>query len=104
MPVREFGKRASAAGLGGLWIVGAPWWTIFLLIMTGFAVVGLQTVIPQESAHRLAWWHDLREARRVPRQKSQTSSSVSAGLVVRHRDADVPRRHARSRRRRRGRG
>jgi cell division protein FtsW (lipid II flippase) len=63
MPVKEFRKRAAVVGLGGLWIAGAPWWAVFLLGVMGFVVACLQTVLPQESAHRLAWWRDRRKAR-----------------------------------------
>jgi hypothetical protein len=63
MPVKEFRKCATVAGLSVLWIAGAPWWAVFLLSVMGFAVACLQAVLPQESAHRLAWWRDRRKAR-----------------------------------------
>ncbi|WP_431676026.1 hypothetical protein [Kitasatospora sp. KL5] len=49
-----------AAGIGGtaLALAGAPWWltaSAFGCFALGLVVVALQTVIPQDSAHRLAW-------------------------------------------------
>ncbi|MFE7034580.1 hypothetical protein ACFU9Y_30145 [Streptomyces sp. NPDC057621] len=54
-----------AAGVNGLVLAltGAPWWlaaTAFGCLALGLGVVALQTVFPQESAHRLAWWRDRR--------------------------------------------
>ena len=63
MLMKEFRKRATVIGLSGLWIAGAPWWATFLLGAMGFAVACLHTALPQESAHRLAWWRDRRKAR-----------------------------------------
>jgi hypothetical protein len=63
MTAKEFCKRATVVGLSGLWIASAPWWAVLLLSAMGFAVACLQTVLPQESAHRLAWWRDRRKAR-----------------------------------------
>ncbi|MFF7953971.1 hypothetical protein [Streptomyces griseorubiginosus] len=54
-----------AAGLTGLVVAltGAPWWMAapaFGCLALGLGVVALQSVFPQESAHRLAWWRDRR--------------------------------------------
>ncbi|WP_151484230.1 hypothetical protein [Streptomyces albicerus] len=57
-----------AAGVTGLVVAlaGAPWWlaaTAFGCLALGLGVVALQSVFPQESAHRLAWWRDRRRHR-----------------------------------------
>lgn len=57
-----------AAGIAGttLALTGAPWWlavAAFGCLALGLAVVALQTVFPQESEHRLAWWRDRRRHR-----------------------------------------
>lgn len=57
-----------AAGVTGLVVVltGAPWWlaaTAFGCLALGLGVVALQSVFPQESAHRLAWWRERRRYR-----------------------------------------
>ncbi|MFB6984650.1 hypothetical protein ACNPQN_39115 [Streptomyces sp. NPDC056297] len=47
-------------------LTGAPWWmaaTAFGCLALGLGVVALQSVFPQESAHRLAWWRDRRRHR-----------------------------------------
>ncbi|MEU4896123.1 hypothetical protein AB0B12_25725 [Streptomyces sp. NPDC044780] len=47
-------------------LTGAPWWlaaTAFACLALGLGVVALQSVFPQESAHRLAWWRDRRRHR-----------------------------------------
>ncbi|MFD7186133.1 hypothetical protein ACFRAI_43185 [Streptomyces sp. NPDC056637] len=47
-------------------LTGAPWWlavTAFGCLALGLGVVALQSVFPQESAHRLAWWRDRRHHR-----------------------------------------
>lgn len=47
-------------------LTGAPWWlaaTAFGCLALGLAVTALQSVFPQESAHRLAWWRDRRRHR-----------------------------------------
>ncbi|MFC7897656.1 hypothetical protein [Streptomyces sp. NPDC057381] len=54
-----------AAGVTALVVAltGAPWWmaaTAFGCLALGLGVVALQSVFPQESAHRLAWWRDRR--------------------------------------------
>ncbi|MFJ1964027.1 hypothetical protein [Streptomyces massasporeus] len=57
-----------AAGVTGMVVAlaGAPWWlaaTAFGCLALGLGVVALQSVFPQESAHRLAWWRDRRRHR-----------------------------------------
>ncbi|MFD8780590.1 hypothetical protein [Streptomyces sp. NPDC059916] len=39
--------------------VGAPWWLtalVFACFTLGLVVTGIQSVFPQDSEHRLAWW------------------------------------------------
>jgi hypothetical protein len=63
-----------AAGLGGVTsaMVGAPWWLtagLFGCLALGLITVAiLQTLLPQESAHRLAWWRDRRRHQQLRRQ------------------------------------
>lgn len=50
-----------AAGVSGtaLALAGAPWWLTalaFTCFVLGLIVTGIQSVFPQESEHRLAWW------------------------------------------------
>ncbi|MEW2436009.1 hypothetical protein AB0952_17920 [Streptomyces caniferus] len=47
-------------------LTGAPWWrtaAAFGCLGLGLVVIALQSVFPQESAHRLAWWRDRRRQR-----------------------------------------
>ncbi|MFB6755707.1 hypothetical protein ACFCX6_32875 [Streptomyces sp. NPDC056353] len=63
-----------AAGLGGVTsaMVGAPWWLtagLFGCLALGLITVAvLQALLPQESAHRLAWWRDRRRHQQLRRQ------------------------------------
>ncbi|MET7489518.1 hypothetical protein [Streptomyces sp. NPDC005538] len=62
-----------AAGLGGtaLALGGAPWWltaATFGCLALSLIVVVIQSVFPQESAHRLAWWRDRRRHQQLRRQ------------------------------------
>jgi len=57
-----------AAGVIGLVVAltGTPWWMAaiaFGCLTLGLGVVALQSVFPQESAHRLDWWRDRRRHR-----------------------------------------
>ncbi|MFE5974343.1 hypothetical protein ACFQ64_19545 [Streptomyces sp. NPDC056460] len=50
-----------ATGLGFLVLalIGAPWWltaSVFTCFVLGLIVTFVQSVFPQESEHRLAWW------------------------------------------------
>lgn len=62
-----YGRILSGmTGLGGpvgLRACGAPWWIVFLASTLSFTVICLQSVFPQNSADRLAWWRDLRRSR-----------------------------------------
>lgn len=56
-------------GLGSttLALAGAPWWLAilaFACFTLSLVIVGIQSVFPQESAHRLAWWRDRRRRQR----------------------------------------
>jgi len=45
-------------GMGGMTsaLAGAPWWAVVGCLATSLAVAALHACLPQESAHRLAWW------------------------------------------------
>ena len=71
---------SAATGISALVLalIGAPWW-LSAVALAGFAlgllVTAIQSVFPQDSEHRLAWWrarwyhqqrrHDPRPARQV---------------------------------------
>lgn len=57
---------ASAVGITGpvgLRMSGAPWWATLISCVLFLSTICLQSVFPQESADRLAWWKDRRRAR-----------------------------------------
>ncbi|MEU9211209.1 hypothetical protein AB0D27_25515 [Streptomyces sp. NPDC048415] len=52
---------SAATGISGLALAltGAPWWltaVAFTCFALGLLVIAIQSVFPQDSAHRLAWW------------------------------------------------
>ncbi|MEU1424983.1 hypothetical protein [Kitasatospora sp. NPDC005751] len=64
-----------AAGIGGtaLALVDAPSWltaAAFGCFALGLVVIAIQSVFPQESAHRLAWWRALWRHRQLRHQTS----------------------------------
>ncbi|MFE3269948.1 hypothetical protein [Streptomyces sp. NPDC059215] len=64
----------AAAGLSGtaLALAGAPWWLTAAALgccIAGLIVVVIQSVFPQDSEHRLAWWRDRRSHQQVRRQQ-----------------------------------
>ncbi|WP_217547678.1 hypothetical protein [Streptomyces sp. GbtcB6] len=80
---------SGAGGLGGVLVshlAGAPWWAIIGCIVLLLVVVGVQSVFPQDSADRLAWWKDRRryQARRdrppaaLPPQTTRESAPPAA--------------------------
>ncbi|MFC8373105.1 hypothetical protein ACFUIT_34960 [Streptomyces sp. NPDC057239] len=49
-----------------------PWWLTAAAVgcfVLSLIVVVIQTVFPQESAHRLAWWRDRRRHQQLRRQR-----------------------------------
>ncbi|MEW1568401.1 MULTISPECIES: hypothetical protein [unclassified Streptomyces] len=54
------GAGLSSVGVLTVGLAGAPWPMVLALALTGLLVVlvqsALQSLIPQESAHRLHWW------------------------------------------------
>ncbi|MFF7358357.1 hypothetical protein ACFZA1_37880 [Streptomyces filipinensis] len=57
----------SGVGICGVLVVanaGAPWGARIGCTVLLLAVIALQTVFPQDSADRLAWWKDRRRYRR----------------------------------------
>ncbi len=64
---------AAAGGISttALALTGAPWWltaAAFGCFALSLLIVALQSVIPQESAHRLAWWRARRRHQQLRRQ------------------------------------
>ena len=63
---------ATGAGSTALVLASAPWWLAgiaFACFALSLAVVAIQSVFPQESAHRLAWWRDRRLHQRKGRDQ-----------------------------------
>lgn len=77
-----------AAGPGGVTsaMVGAPWWltaglfAAFALALIAVAV--LQTLLPQESAHRLAWWRDRRHQQQPAEAKMRPGKAVTPSSAI----------------------
>ncbi|MEW2418136.1 hypothetical protein AB0953_31200 [Streptomyces sp. NPDC046866] len=64
---------SSATGIAAVTmaLTGAPWWLIlaaFSCFALALVVMGVQSVFPQESEHRLAWWRDRRRHQHLRRQ------------------------------------
>ncbi|MFE2728932.1 hypothetical protein [Kitasatospora sp. NPDC059327] len=62
---------AAGTATTALALAGAPWWltaAAFGCFALGLAVVAIQSVLPQESAHRLAWWRELWRYRQLRRR------------------------------------
>jgi cell division protein FtsW (lipid II flippase) len=86
---------SAATGIGGIVLVltGAPWWLsalAFTCVFLVLVVAVIQSVFPQESAHRLAWWrarwnHQQRVGihRPAPRSTRQ-AADVDLGAPDRH--------------------
>ncbi|MFJ1562437.1 hypothetical protein [Streptomyces mirabilis] len=70
-----------AAGISGtaLALIGAPWWLTalaFTCFALGLLVTAIQSVFPQDSEHRLAWW------RARWNQKRRRQSTLPTGRRV----------------------
>lgn len=68
-------NSSLTVGLGtmALALVGSPWWLTaiaFGCFALALVVAAVQSVFPQESAHRLAWWRDRRRHHHLRRQTS----------------------------------
>jgi cell division protein FtsW (lipid II flippase) len=82
---------ATGATVTALEFAGAPWWVIALVVsvmlIVGGGVTLVQTVIPQESSDRLAWWQDRRahqerlrnSATRIPRARRSPNTQNPGG-------------------------
>ncbi|WP_030382653.1 MULTISPECIES: hypothetical protein [unclassified Streptomyces] len=77
---------SAATGIGGivLVLIGAPWWltalafTCFFLVLV---VAVIESVFPQESPHRLAWWRarwNHQQRRGVHRTAPRTTRQADA--------------------------
>ncbi|MFE9992828.1 hypothetical protein ACFYRK_38960 [Streptomyces sp. NPDC005381] len=55
------GAGLSSVSILSVSLAGAPWPMVLTLALAGLLVVlaqsALQALIPQDSAHRLDWWH-----------------------------------------------
>ncbi|MFF1680787.1 hypothetical protein ACFVYG_32710 [Streptomyces sp. NPDC058256] len=54
-----FSSVASGISGAALVLIGAPWWLTalaFTCFALGLLVTAIQSVFPQDSEHRLAWW------------------------------------------------
>ncbi|MER5698795.1 hypothetical protein ABT255_17665 [Streptomyces mirabilis] len=86
---------SAATGISGLALalIGAPWWltaVAFTCFALGLLITAIQSVFPQDSVHRLAWWrarwrhqqrrrHPLPAHRQAPRHRRQTPSQRPDG-------------------------
>lgn len=61
----------------------APWWVIVTLVGCGLLLAAAQTVFPQESADRLAWWRLFL----VERREVRAAAGVSCGIALPEIDA-----------------
>lgn len=86
---------SAATGISGivLALTGAPWWLTalaFTCFAFGLLVTAIQSVFPQESAHRLAWWrarwnHQQRRGTRPPALRTTRQAPVpGSGAPDRH--------------------
>jgi hypothetical protein len=77
---------SGVLGLGSTITLGAdraPWWIVLVSGMLGTLVIGLQSVFPQDSADRLAWWRDLRLYReRMTGRVRETEPQVGCRLSI----------------------
>ncbi|GAA2155562.1 hypothetical protein GCM10009760_55620 [Kitasatospora kazusensis] len=85
---------AVAGGMStpALALTGAPWWLTALAFgcfALSLLVVALQSVFPQESAHRLAWWR-ARWRHQQLRRQSQHSHHLATGPGTRAARPDRP--------------
>jgi hypothetical protein len=79
---------SAATGISGLALalIGAPWWltaVAFACFALGLLVTVIQSVFPQDSAHRLAWWRARwhhQQHRQTPRPSlRRTRRTTAAG-------------------------
>jgi hypothetical protein len=71
---------SGAGGFGGTMVshmAGAPWWAITVCVVLVLGVVALQSVFPQDSADRLAWWTDRRRYREPRPRRDRPPASVT---------------------------
>jgi hypothetical protein len=59
----------------GLGEAGAPWWAVLALIVflsvVALSAICVQTLIPQNSRDRLAWWRDRRRCQTMPQRRKR---------------------------------
>ncbi|MGW3038158.1 hypothetical protein ACWDCB_44115 [Streptomyces sp. NPDC001178] len=72
------GIRGTLSSVGSALVghlAGAPWWAVTGCTVLLLGVIALQTVFPQNSADRLAWWKDRRRYR-SPRPRRDRPPAV----------------------------
>ncbi|RST08684.1 hypothetical protein EF910_00050 [Streptomyces sp. WAC07149] len=81
-------SAATAIAAVTLALTGAPWWftlAAFSCFALALVVKAVESVFPQESKHRLAWWRDrrrhqhLRRQAAVPRQPQHRGRRSAGG-------------------------
>ncbi|MFJ4674103.1 hypothetical protein [Kitasatospora purpeofusca] len=89
---------AAAIGSTALILADAPWWLTggaMGCFALGPLVVALQSVFPQESAHRLAWWRALWRHRQLARTtRPHTERHTQENLTTTAEPADDTPAHA----------
>lgn len=73
-----------ATGIGAMlfMVAGAPWWLTGMALCCfalAMAVLIIQSVFPQESEHRLAWWRDRRHHQQLRRHQPTLPGQTSGG-------------------------
>ncbi|NYH55355.1 hypothetical protein HNR06_004944 [Nocardiopsis arvandica] len=73
---RSLMPSGAVTGLAGVVsaLAGAPWWltaAAFGCFMLVLLIAAVQSVFPQESADRLAWWRDRRLYQHLRRHRNR---------------------------------
>jgi hypothetical protein len=74
--------RNAVSGVGGVGgalvglMAGAPWWALTVCVVLVLGVIALQSVFPQDSADRLAWWKDRRRYREPRPRRGRSPASI----------------------------
>jgi hypothetical protein len=73
MPASPNLVPASVTAVSGLATVmaGAPWWGVIICLVLVLATTSVQTLFPQDSPDRLAWWTNHRAHRHLRRTQQQ---------------------------------
>ncbi|MFG3155361.1 hypothetical protein ACGF7W_25315 [Streptomyces sp. NPDC048219] len=73
MPASRNLVPASVIAVSGLatMMAGAPWWGVIICLVLVLAATSVQTLFPQDSPDRLAWWTNHRAHRHLRRTQQQ---------------------------------